>query len=157
MNLVGAEQYVLDNVRDEDTAVTFLNTVERFKKWANRHGQSVKANPSGGNLYQRVFTTFFSKSLGAATKRHPDVTLDYVIDYSQPMAKPPAFYFMDSPGNDLESIAGQVGSGCNLIFFVTGNGSITNFPFVPTIKIVTTSERFTRCSNQIWMLMQELI
>ena len=29
-----------------------------------------------------------------------------------------------------------------MIFFVTGNGSITNFPFVPTIKIVTTSERY---------------
>ena len=44
---------------------------------------------------------------------------------------------MDSPGNDLESIAGQVAAGSNMIFFVTGNGSITNFPFVPTIKIVT--------------------
>ena len=32
--------------------------------------------------------------------------------------------------------------GCNAIFFVTGNGSITNFPFVPTVKIVTTSERY---------------
>lgn len=32
------------------------------------------------------------------------------------------YYFMDSPGNDLESIAGQVASGCNVIFFVTGNG-----------------------------------
>src|SRR5690606_10297311 len=33
-------------------------------------------------------------------------------------------------------------SGCNMIFFVTGNGSITNFPFVPTIKIVTTTARY---------------
>ena len=49
---------------------------------------------------------------------------------------------MDSPGNDLESIAGQVASGSNMIFFVTGNGSITNFPFVPTIKIVTTTGRY---------------
>ena len=52
------------------------------------------------------------------------------------------FYFMDSPGNDLESIAGQVASGCNMIYFITGNGSITNFPFVPTVKIVTTTGRF---------------
>ncbi len=52
------------------------------------------------------------------------------------------YYFMDSPGNDLESIAGQVASGCNFIFFITGNGSITNFPFVPTIKIMTTTGRF---------------
>jgi altronate dehydratase len=54
----------------------------------------------------------------------------------------PGYYFMDSPGNDLESIAGQVAAGANLILFTTGNGSITNFPFVPTIKIVTTNERF---------------
>ena len=54
----------------------------------------------------------------------------------------PGYYFMDSPGNDLESIAGQVASGSNMIFFVTGNGSITNFPFVPTIKIVTTTGRY---------------
>lgn len=47
-----------------------------------------------------------------------------------------------SPGNDLESIAGQVGVGCQIIFFTTGNGSITNFPFVPTVKIVTTTQRF---------------
>ena len=48
---------------------------------------------------------------------------------------------MNSPGNDLEGIAGQVASGCNLVLFVTGNGSITNFPFVPTLKITTTTQR----------------
>ena len=42
---------------------------------------------------------------------------------------------MDSPGNDLESIAGQVASGSNMIVFTTGNGAITNFPFVPTVKV----------------------
>lgn len=52
------------------------------------------------------------------------------------------FYVMDSPGNDLESTAGQVAAGCNLIFFITGNGSITNFPFVPTIQFITTTERW---------------
>ena len=29
-----------------------------------------------------------------------------------------------------------------MIFFVTGNGSIANFPFVPTIKIVTITDRY---------------
>ena len=56
---------------------------------------------------------------------------------------------MDSPGNDLESIAGQVAAGCNMIFFTTGNGSITNFPFVPTIKVVTTTARFKLLENDM--------
>src|SRR3712207_1157442 len=56
---------------------------------------------------------------------------------------------MDSPGNDLESVAGQVASGANMIFFTTGNGSITNFPFVPTIKVVTTTGRYELLSKDM--------
>ena len=81
------------------------------------------------------------KSIGAAMKRNPEVRVDDILDYGEQMPGP-GFFFMDSPGNDLESIAGQVAAGSNIIFFVTGNGSITNFPFVPTIKIVTTTDRY---------------
>lgn len=139
--LMGAEHYVLKNVKDLDTASTFLDTIARFKERASWHGHSAEGNPSGGNNFRGLYNIAI-KSIGAAMKRHPDVRLDHVIDYSQLMSEP-GYYFMDSPGNDLESIAGQVASGANMIFFVTGNGSITNFPFVPTIKIVTTSERYS--------------
>ncbi len=138
--LIGSEAYVLQNARDLPTARKFLNTIERFKERAAWHGHSTEANPSGGNNFRGLYNIAI-KSIGAAMKRHPDVCLDYVIDYSEPMENS-GYYFMDSPGNDLESIAGQVASGSNMIFFVTGNGSITNFPFVPTIKIVTTTGRY---------------
>lgn len=137
--LIGAEPYVLKNVRDLATAQRFLHMIERFKERAAWHGASAEGNPSGGNKFRGLYNIVL-KSIGAAMKRHPDVRLDYAIDYSEPMQNS-GYYFMDSPGNDLESIAGQVAAGSNLIFFVTGNGSITNFPFVPTIKIVTTSQR----------------
>jgi altronate dehydratase len=138
--LIGAESYVLQKVANLETAKRFIATVERFKEWASWHDTTAEGNPSGGNKYRGLYNITL-KSIGAAMKRHPDVRLDGVIDYSEPMAQP-GYYFMDSPGNDLESIAGQVASGCNMIFFVTGNGSITNFPFVPTVKIVTTSARY---------------
>lgn len=138
--LIGAEGYLLSNVRDLPTARKFLKTVEVFKERVGWHGHSAEGNPSGGNNYRGLYNIAI-KSIGAAMKRNPDVCLDYVINYSELMKKP-GYYFMDSPGNDLESIAGQVASGSNMIFFVTGNGSITNFPFVPTIKIVTTSGRY---------------
>ena len=138
--LIGSEAYVLQNARDLPTARKFLDTIERFKERVAWHGHSAEGNPSGGNNFRGLYNIAI-KSIGAAMKRHPDVCLDYVIDYSQLM-KNSGYYFMDSPGNDLESIAGQVASGSNMIFFVTGNGSITNFPFVPTIKIVTTTGRY---------------
>ncbi len=145
--LVGAEEYVLQKVRSVEIAHQFLACVERFKERAAWHGETAEGNPSGGNIYRGLYNIVL-KSLGAGAKRHPEVRLDHVIDYGEPMRQP-GFYFMDSPGNDLESIAGQVASGANMIFFTTGNGSITNFPFVPTIKIVTTSGRYDLLSNDM--------
>jgi len=145
--LIGAEPYVLENVRDEDTAKCFLEKIAAFKARAADHGTTAEGNPSGGNNFRGLYNIAL-KSIGAARKRDPEVRLDYVIDYAEPM-RSGGYYFMDSPGNDLESIAGQVASGANLILFITGNGSITNFPFVPTLKFVTTSGRFALLANEM--------
>ena len=138
--LIGAEPYMLQNVRDFETARRFLEVIERFKERAGWHGHTAEGNPTGGNNFRGLYNIVI-KSIGAAMKRDPEVRLDEVIEYGERMLTP-GYYFMDSPGNDLESIAGQVAAGCNMIFFVTGNGSITNFPFVPTIKIVTSTGRY---------------
>ena len=138
--LIGAEPYVLESARDIEAARDFLATIERFKERVAWHGTTAEGNPSGGNKYRGLYNIVL-KSIGAAMKRHPEVPLDGCLEYAQPIPRG-GYWFMDSPGNDLESIAGQVASGCNVIYFVTGNGSITNFPFVPTVKIVTTSPRY---------------
>jgi altronate dehydratase len=145
--LIGAEHFVLDNVKDLDTARRFLSAVERFKERVSWHGQTAEDNPSGGNNYRGLYNISI-KSLGAAMKKHHDVRIDRIIEYAERMDEG-GFYFMDSPGNDLESIAGQVASGANMIFFTTGNGSITNFPFVPTIKFVTTTGRYELLSKDM--------
>ena len=140
--LIGAEPYVLKNVRDLATARRFLATIRSFKERVGWHGHTAEGNPSGGNVYRGLYNIVL-KSIGAARKLPREVRLDHVIDYGEPLPGN-GYIFMDSPGNDLESVAGQIGSGCNLIFFTTGNGSITNFPFVPTLKFVTTSARYER-------------
>ena len=145
--LIGAEPYVLENVRDAATARAFLEKIENFKRYAANHGTTAEGNPTGGNNFRGLYNIAL-KSLGAARKKAPEVRLDHVIDYGAPMHAP-GFYFMDSPGNDLESIAGQVAAGSNLILFITGNGSITNFPFVPTLKFVTTTGRFELLANEM--------
>lgn len=145
--LIGAESYILKNARNRKVAQRFLDTIERYKKLVAWHGATAEGNPSGGNKLRGLYNIVL-KSIGAAMKRHPDVCLDEIIDYGELMLQP-GYYFMDSPGNDLESIAGQVASGANIIFFVTGNGSITNFPFVPTIKITTTTTRHTLLKKEM--------
>ncbi|HEY4570323.1 MAG TPA: UxaA family hydrolase [Kribbella sp.] len=145
--LIGAEPYVLTNVRDLATAKRFLATIRSFKERVGWHGHTAEGNPSGGNVYRGLYNIVL-KSIGAARKLPREVRLDHVIEYGEPLPGS-GYIFMDSPGNDLESVAGQIGSGCNLIFFTTGNGSITNFPFVPTLKFVTTSARYERLQAEM--------
>jgi altronate dehydratase len=139
---VGAEAYVLGNVRNLATARAFLGAIERFKAYLSWHGVTAESNPSAGNKFRGLYNIAL-KSVGAVHKKDPRTRLDTVIEYAQPLRDilEPNFTFMNGPGNDLEGIAGQVASGCNLILFVTGNGSVTNFPFVPTLKITTTTRR----------------
>jgi altronate dehydratase len=131
---MGAEGYLLKNVRDLATARAFIGKLDAFREKLTWHGLTPESNPSAGNRFRGLYNIAL-KSLGAVHKKDPRTRLDTVIDYAQPLRDiaDPGFTFMNGPGNDLEGIAGQVGAGCNLILFVTGNGSITNFPFVPTL------------------------
>ena len=140
--VVGAEAYILRNVRDLATAHAFLGAIERFRAYLSWHGITPESNPSGGNKFRGLYNIAL-KSVGAVHKKDPRTRLDTIIEYAEPLRDiaAPGFVFMNGPGNDLEGIAGQVASGCNLILFVTGNGSVTNFPFVPTLKITTTTRR----------------
>jgi altronate dehydratase len=137
--IAGAEAYVMKNVRDVATARALLGCIDRFRERLAWHGITPESNPSAGNKFRGLYNITL-KSLGAVHKKDPRTRVDHVIDYADPLTAP-GFYFMNSPGNDLEGIAGQVGAGCNLFLFVTGNGSITNFPFVPTLKVTTTTRR----------------
>ncbi len=138
---MGAESYLLKNVRDLATARAFMGKLDAFREKLAWHGLTPESNPSAGNKFRGLYNIAL-KSLGAVHKKDPRTRLDHIIDYAEPHLAP-GFTLMNGPGNDLEGIAGQVGCGCNLILFVTGNGSITNFPFVPTLKITTTTRRHT--------------
>ena len=139
---MGAEDYLLANVRDLATARAFTAMLDRFREKLAWHGLTAESNPSAGNRFRGLYNIAL-KSLGAVHKKDPRTPLQSLIEYAQPLRDlaDPGFTFMNGPGNDLEGIAGQVGAGCNLILFATGNGSITNFPFVPTLKVTTTTRR----------------
>jgi altronate dehydratase len=145
--VIGGEAYLLRRVRDLATAKAVLGCIERFRERLRWHGITPESNPSAGNRFRGLYNIAI-KSLGAVHKKDPRVRLDYVTEYAEPLGAP-GFYFMNGPGNDLEGIAGQVGAGCNLFLFVTGNGSVTNFPFVPTLKVTTTTRRHQLLSREM--------
>ena len=136
---IGAESYLLENIRDAATARALLGKIESFRERLRWHGVTAESNPSAGNKFRGLYNIAL-KSLGAVHKKDPRTRIDFVCEYADPL-RDAGFYFMNGPGNDLEGVAGQIAAGCNLVLFVTGNGSITNFPFVPTLKITTTTRR----------------
>lgn len=136
---VGGEAYLMRNIRDAATARALLAKIESFRERLRWHGVTPEGNPSAGNKFRGLYNITL-KSLGAVHKKDPRTRIDFVSEYAEPLREP-GFYFMNGPGNDLEGVAGQIAAGCNLVLFVTGNGSITNFPFVPTLKITTTTRR----------------
>jgi altronate dehydratase len=140
--IMGAENYMFAGIRDFETANAFSAMLDRFRQKMAWHGLTAESNPSAGNKFRGLYNIAI-KSLGAVHKKDPRTRLDTVIEYAEPLREieDPAFTFMNGPGNDLEGVSGQVAAGCNLIIFVTGNGSITNFPFVPTLKVTTTTRR----------------
>ena len=140
--IMGAENYMFSGIRDFETATAFAAVLDRFRQKMAWHGLTAESNPSAGNKFRGLYNIAI-KSLGAVHKKDPRSRLDTVIEYAQPLREiaDPGFTFMNGPGNDLEGVSGQVAAGCNLIIFVTGNGSITNFPFVPTLKVTTTTRR----------------
>jgi len=145
--LIGGEPYMLSHVRDIETARKFLEYIENFKALLGWHGATAESNPSGGNRLRGLYNIIL-KSIGAAMKKAPDVRLDFVVDYAERIREP-GYYFVNSPGHDVEGLAGQVATGSNVIFFITGNGSVTNFPFVPTIKYITTTRRHELLKNEM--------
>ena len=84
---VGAEGYLLKNVRDLATARAFLGRIESFRERLGWHGVTAESNPSAGNKFRGLYNIVL-KSLGAVHKKDPRTRVEAVIDYAEPMRSP---------------------------------------------------------------------
>ena len=49
---------------------------------------------------------------------------------------------MDTPGYDIDSMAGMAAGGAQIIIFTTGLGSPAGFPAIPVIKVASNSQTY---------------
>jgi len=80
------------------------------------------------------------KSLGAITKGGT-TPLQEVIEYGERPLKR-GLVIMDTPGYDIDSMAGIAAGGAQIMLFTTGRGSVAGFPAVPVVKISSNSRTF---------------
>ncbi len=123
--------------------------IERFKWWSEQSQQfgfHVDNNPTPGNK-QGGLTTISEKSLGAAAKGGSS-PLVAVYEYAERVTSK-GLVFMDTPGNDVVSVTGQLAGGCNLIAFTTGRGSVLGGSVAPCIKIASNSALYARMGDDM--------
>ncbi|MFR4763611.1 MAG: altronate dehydratase, partial [Anaerococcus obesiensis] len=74
------------------------------------------------------------------------------IDYNKR-----GLYFMDSPGQDIDSNTGMVASGAQIILFSTGRGTPTGNPIAPVIKITGNPDTYEIMKDNLDMNMGRII
>ena len=116
-----------------------------------REGQPTPGNKEGG------LTTIEEKSLGCMHKAGSSPFVG-ALEYSERVHEDKrGLYFMDSPGQDIDSITGMVASGAQIILFSTGRGTPTGNPIAPVIKITGNPDTYRIMEDNIDMNMGKVI
>lgn len=144
--IYGAEHLLTRRAIDEAVGRKLIEQVKWWEDFTQRLGTEIDNNPSPGNKAGGL-TTIYEKALGAIAKGG-STPLTGVYAYAEPITTR-GFAFMDSPGNDPASVTGEVVSGCNLVLFTTGRGSVFGFKPAPSIKIATNTPMFERMSEDM--------
>jgi altronate hydrolase len=144
--IYGAEHLLTRRAVSPEVGQKLVEKVRWWEAHTRQHGAKIDNNPTPGNIAGGL-TTIYEKSLGSVAKagRTP---LTAVYDYATPISAH-GFTFMDGPGNDPVAVTGQIASGCNLVLFTTGRGSVVGFKPAPSLKIASNSDLYRRMPDDM--------
>ncbi|NKB75812.1 MAG: altronate dehydratase [Gammaproteobacteria bacterium] len=142
----GAEHLLTRRARSAEVADKLIQRLHWWEDYTARNHGSMDNNPSPGNK-RGGLTTILEKSLGAVAKSGT-LPMEDVLRYGEPITCK-GFVMMDSPGYDPASITGQIASGCNIVAFTTGRGSVYGSKPAPAIKIATNTAMYQRMQEDM--------
>lgn len=145
--MIGAEQLMVKRAASEEVAGRLMEIIGRMEQ---------KTHESLGPLAGRVIapgnmdggmSTILEKSIGCVAKGG-STPVNEVVDYAQrPSSK--GLVVMDTPGYDIDSMAGMAAGGAQLMLFTTGRGTPVGFPLIPVIKISSNSRTFEKMKGDM--------
>lgn len=144
--LNGVEQELINRCETDEDSKKFYNLMRAYSAAAVAVGSGFENNPSPGNIKDGLITDAM-KSAGAAKKGGTSPVVE-VLDYTEQVTKP-GLNLLCTPGNDVESTTGLVGSGCNVVVFTTGLGTPTGNPVAPVLKMSSNTNLYERMNDII--------
>jgi altronate dehydratase large subunit len=105
-----------------------------------------KGNPTPGNVAGGI-TTLEEKSLGCMHKGG-HTPINEVLPYAAQVTKK-GLVIMDTPGQDIASIAGMAAGGAQLVVFSTGRGTPTGFGIAPVLKLTGNKDTFRTMNDNM--------
>ena len=144
--LNGVEQEIINRCVTEEDSKKFYNLMRAYSAAAVAVGSGFENNPSPGNIKDGLITDAM-KSAGAAKKGGTSPVVS-VLDYTEQVHMP-GLNLLCTPGNDVESNTGLVGSGCNVVVFTTGLGTPTGNPVAPVLKMSSNTSLYQRMEDII--------
>ena len=139
--LSGVEQDLYERCVNRSDAEKFITLMQVYNSRAKAVGSGFEWNPSFGNIKDGLITDAM-KSAGAA-KKGGTAPVSGVLDYPE-RVKGSGLHLLCTPGSDVESVTGEVGSGATLVLFTTGLGTPTGNPIAPVIKLSTNNNLYNK-------------
>jgi altronate dehydratase large subunit len=130
---IGAEDALAGRCATPEAGAALLAAVRATEARANALGVDMRGGqPTPGNIAGGL-TTIEEKSLGAIVKSGSQ-PIQGMLEYGQ--APPgPGLWAMDTPGREIEVLAGLAAAGAQVILFSTGRGVPQGFPLAPVVKV----------------------
>lgn len=147
--MIGAEHLLAEKAVTPEIAEKFLAMVRRTEQYAIDMGQDLRGSqPTPGNIEGGI-TTIEEKSLGCIYKAGSKPLVG-TLEYGEMIpAEPHGLYFMDTPGEDIDSITGMVAGGAQIIVFTSGRGTPTGCPIAPVIKLTGNYDTYHKMRDNI--------
>jgi len=146
--VIGAEYLLAERFADPAQREKFLSLVKAVEDRAIAMGEDLRSGqPTPGNKVGGI-STIEEKSLGCIYKAGSS-PFTGALDYAEAVPEAHGLYFMDTPGQDIDSITGMIAGGAQVVVFSTGRGTPTGSPIAPVIKITGNPETYEKMSDNI--------